>query len=88
LPSLLEELPQASYLIGWQNTYHFTPCNIALRLVWALAIESNESVDSLQSNLNNPAQHRIHHIDHAVGPIGCRSFMTNDRMAPFVLLSC
>ena len=58
-----------------------------LRIVWALAIESDESIDSHQSNLNDPAQHRIHQIDQN-GPIGCRSSVTDDRMAPFVSLSC
>jgi hypothetical protein len=87
LPSLLEESPQANYPIGWQNIYQFMPCIIVLRFVWALAIESDESTDLHQSNLNDPAQHRIHHIDHD-GPIGCHSSIANDRMAPFVLLSC
>jgi hypothetical protein len=85
LPSRLEESPQANYPIGWQNMYQFMPTNIVLRFVWALAIESNESIDSHQSNLNDPAQHRIHHIDHD-GPIGRCSSFTNDRMAPFILL--
>jgi hypothetical protein len=87
LPSLLEKSPQANYTIGWQYIYQFMPSNIVLRFVWALAIEANESPELHQSNLNNPAQHRIHHIDHD-GPIGCRSFITDNRMAPFLWLSC
>jgi hypothetical protein len=49
----------------------------------ALAIESIESIYSSESNLNNPAQHRIHHIDHDE-PIGRGASIANDRMAPFL----
>jgi hypothetical protein len=86
--SLEEFFPQAACSIGWLVMYQYTPYNVMPEKSEHLAIKSNKSIYSYESKLNNPAQHRIHHIDHDEPISSRRSSITNDWIAPFVLLSC